>query len=87
MLHPVYSGSLQEETICINCQSLFSGNNKKNSLDLSSAEFAHKVVNARHHNETKTYLSTAYFKAYDTILLKAQTHSCLKEILWPTFAA
>ena len=31
-------------SICMKCQILFSGKNKKNVLDLSSAEFAHGVL-------------------------------------------
>ena len=33
-----------EETICMKCQSLFSGKNKKNIINLSSAENAQRVV-------------------------------------------
>ena len=33
-----------EETVCMKCQSLFSGKNKKNIISLSSAEYAKKVV-------------------------------------------
>ena len=32
------------ETICMNCQILFSGENKKNIIKVSSAEFAQRVV-------------------------------------------
>ena len=32
-----------KETICIKCQILFSGNNKKNVFNLSSGEFANRV--------------------------------------------
>ena len=32
------------ETICMKCQILFSGKNKKNITNLSSAEFAQRVV-------------------------------------------
>ena len=34
------------ETICIKCQILFSGKNKKNIINLSSAEFVLRVVKA-----------------------------------------
>ena len=32
------------ETICIECQSLFSGKNKKNTINVSSAEWAQRVA-------------------------------------------
>ena len=32
------------ETVCMKYQSLFSGKNKKNIVNLSSAEFAHGVA-------------------------------------------
>ena len=32
------------ETICMKCQNLFSGKNKKNIISLSSAELAQRVV-------------------------------------------
>ena len=32
------------ETVCMKCQSLFSGNNKKTVISLSSAELAQRVV-------------------------------------------
>ena len=35
--------SPQEETICMKCQCLFSGKNKKNIINLLSAELNHKV--------------------------------------------
>ena len=31
-------------TICMQCQILFSGENKKNMINLSSAEFGHRIV-------------------------------------------
>ena len=37
----------QMETICIKCQILFSGKNKKNIIDLLSAGFAQKVVKVK----------------------------------------
>ena len=36
--------SCELETICIKCQILFYGKNKKNIINLSSAEFAHSTV-------------------------------------------
>ena len=33
-----------EETNCMKCKSLFSGENMENIINLSSAEFAHTVV-------------------------------------------
>ena len=36
--------SPEEETICMKCQILFSRENKKNIISLSSAESAHSVV-------------------------------------------
>ena len=35
-----------KETVCMKCQSVFSGKNKKNFITLSSAEYAHGVVKA-----------------------------------------
>ena len=35
------------ETICIKCQILFSGKNKKNIINLSSAEFVLSVLKAK----------------------------------------
>ena len=39
-LHPM-------ETICMKCQILFSGKNKKNIINLSSVELAQRVVKAK----------------------------------------
>ena len=36
------------ETICMKCQILFSGNNKKNIINLPSAEFAQRVVKVKY---------------------------------------
>ena len=36
------------ETICIKCQNLFSGKNKENIINLSSADLAHRVVKIDH---------------------------------------
>ena len=36
-----------EETICLKCQSLFSGEIKKNIVNLSSAELAQRVVKVK----------------------------------------
>ena len=38
------SNILCNETICMKCQSLFSGKNRKNIINLSSAEFAQRMV-------------------------------------------
>ena len=38
MSNPILKKS--EETVCMKCQILFSGKNKKNIINLSSAEFA-----------------------------------------------
>ena len=35
------------ETICMKCQILFSGKNKKNIISLSSAEFAHSIATVK----------------------------------------
>ena len=35
------------ETICMKCQILFSGKNKKNIINLSSAEFAQRMVKVK----------------------------------------
>ena len=32
------------ETVCMKCQSLFSGKSKKNIINMSAAELAHRVV-------------------------------------------
>ena len=37
-----------KETICMKCQILFSGKNKKNIINLSSAENAQRVVKVKH---------------------------------------
>ena len=34
----------EEETICMNCQGLFSAKNKKSVINLSSAEFPQRVA-------------------------------------------
>ena len=36
-----------KETISVKCESLFSGKNKKNIVNLSSAEFARRVVKVK----------------------------------------
>ena len=38
------------QTICMNCQILFTGENKKNTFSLWSAELAKRVVEIRHKN-------------------------------------
>ena len=38
---------VSRETICMKCQSLFSGKNKSNISKLTSAEFAQRVVNIK----------------------------------------
>ena len=35
------------ETICIKCQNLFSGKNKKNIISLASAEFAERMLKVK----------------------------------------
>ena len=39
-----FSEKPPEETTCMKCQRLFSGKNKKNIINLASAEFAHRVL-------------------------------------------
>ena len=39
--------TVAKETICMKCQILFSGKNKKNIINLSSAEFANWVINVK----------------------------------------
>ena len=41
------SSKLSMETICMNCQIMFSGKNKKNIMTLSSDEFAKRVVKVK----------------------------------------
>ena len=41
------SSKLSRETICMKCQSLFSGKNKKNIIKLSPAESAHSMVSVK----------------------------------------
>ena len=44
-----------KETICMKSQSLFSGKNKKNIINLSSAEFAQSVVKVKMHTKYHIY--------------------------------
>ena len=45
------------ETIRMKCQILFSGKNKKNIINLSSAEFAQKVVEIKKENVSGSTLA------------------------------
>ena len=48
MSNPVLWGKItSEETICMKCQILFSGKNKKNIINLLSAEFTHSTVSVK----------------------------------------
>ena len=38
---------VSSETICMKCQILFTGKNKKNIINLSSAEYAQRVVKVK----------------------------------------
>ena len=38
------------EAVCMKCQNMFSGKNKKN-INLSSAEFSHRVVKVKQHSK------------------------------------
>ena len=54
------------ETICMKCQILFSGKNKKNIINLSSAELAQREVKVKYEGCSKWiayfYLETSNFK-------------------------
>ena len=50
--------------MCVKCQSLFSGRNKKNIINLSSAKFDHRVVLVKHVEMTMTHY---LFKALNYI--------------------
>ena len=69
-----------KQTICMKCQSLFSGKNKKNIINLLSAEFAQRVVKVKQrslcNNCNKDYqtfhsTATACLKLYKKIQLVA----------------
>ena len=57
------------EKICIKCQILFSGKNKKNITNLSSAEFAHKVVTVKGNTEFQFF----YFRHSRGVKMTVQT--------------
>ena len=62
------SGKLSlNETICMKCQILFSGKNKKYINDLSSAEFAHRVVKINHLFVYQTFNKWQDHKCLDCI--------------------
>ena len=49
------------ETICIKCQIMFSGKNKKNVIILSSAELAQRVVKVKQLVTARMSISNKYF--------------------------
>ena len=54
------------------CLILFSGNNKKNTMNLLSAEFAHRVVNVRIYKYMNTYFFFAHLVGFIGICLILQ---------------
>ena len=55
------------ETICIKSQILFPAKNKENIINLSSAEYAHRVVNVKRLHVEKLVTDTAVV-LYSTLL-------------------
>ena len=51
------SCKLSKETICMKCQIQFSGKNKKNIINLSSAENAQRVVKVKQRKDTYVVLA------------------------------
>ena len=49
-----------KETICMKCQILFSGKNKKNNINLSTAENAQSVVKVNFERSFTALLCTFY---------------------------
>ena len=50
--------------ICMKCQSLFSGKNKKNIINFSSVEFVHRMVNVEL-DSTKTNFAMLFSPRLD----------------------